>query len=410
MGGNFHRGFESLPLRFARGRNFLARAGFARSMRRLAAAVLVIALAGCAPVGAPGATSKIELVGTQVVDGYSFDLYRNLAYPCSIRGYQTFVIGTKVGSSATAERPLWVRMHGGGVGFFAPDGSPQPDAAHKSEEGQVLENSVSQEGLVARVRSDPAGFRLLSVSMCDHDIYAGGNLPDPNNPNTLPDGSPRTVNGLYATKAAIQIALGKVPTSKFFLHGTSAGGSGVWSVAYGLEEQGLAPAGAVADSGVINYEWQQALNQQLPTANCARPQAALDLIKARLHPTLTTQGNQPDQLVSRGELTVPVLHVWNQADHVSCGATPMQCPLRDGTTITLGAGDCHHEPMRRAIAALGPGSRSVNMQLCASLPQNAGTCTVHTPTNNDNLVNTNPAWPADYNTAAMDWVRERLSD
>jgi hypothetical protein len=35
---------------------------------------------------------------------------------------------------------------------------------------------------------------------------------------------------------------------------------------------------------------------------------------------------------------------------------------------------------------------------------------VHTPTNNDDLVNTNPDWPADYNTAAMDWVRERLTD
>jgi hypothetical protein len=383
-------------------------------MRRLAAAsmlVMALVFAGCAPVGAPGVTSKIELVGTQVVDGYSYDLYRNLAYPCSISGYQTFVIGTKVGSSASAERPLWVRMHGGGVGFFAPDGTPQPDAAHKREEGfQTLTGSVRDEGLVKRVRAAAVEFRLLSVSMCDHDIYAGGDLPDPNNPNTLPDGSPRTVNGLYATKAAIQFALDKIPTSKFFLHGTSAGGSGVWSVAFGLEDQGLAPAGAVADSGVINYEWQQAINQQLPTANCARPQAALDLIKARLHPTLTTQGNQPDQLVSRGELTVPILHVWNQADHVSCGATPMQCPLRDGSTITIGAGDCHHEPMRRAIASLGSGSTSVNMRLCASLPQNAGTCTVHTPTNNEDLVNTDPAWPADYNAAAMGWVRERLND
>jgi hypothetical protein len=88
----------------------------------------------------------------------------------------------------------------------------------------------------------------------------------------------------------------------------------------------------------------------------------------------------------------------------------MQCPLRDGSVATLGAGDCHHEPMRRAIDSLGPGSKSVNMRLCASKPENPGTCTVHTPTNNDDLVNTDPAWPADYNTAAMDWVRARLAD
>lgn len=383
-------------------------------MRRLVAAVGVataLALAGCVPVGAPGATDKIEYVGTQVVDGYSFDLYRNLAYPCSISGYQTFVIGTKVGWSATATRPLWVRMHGGGVGWFAPDGSPMPDAAHKREEGfPVLTGSVHDEGLLNRVRSDPAEFRLVSVSMCNHDIYGGGNLPDPNNPNTTPDGKPRTVNGLYATKAAIQFALAKLPTSKFFLHGTSAGGNGVWSVAFALEQQGLPPAGGVADSGIINYEWQQALNEQLPSANCARPQSVLDSVKARLHPTLTKDGNQPDQLVSRGELTVPILHVWNQNDHVSCGATPMQCPLRDGTTITLGAGDCHHEVMRRAISALGPAAKSVNMRLCASRPNQLGTCTVHTPTNDDGLVNTNPDWPADYNTAAMHWVDDRLAD
>ena len=384
-------------------------------MRRLAAGLgiglAILGVAGCAPVGTPGSTARIEFVGSKVVDGYSFDLYRNLAYPCSISGYQTFVIGSKVGSDPAAERPLWVRMHGGGVGWFAPDGTPMPDAAHKNEESfGVLTGSVSQAGLVARVRSDPAGFRLLSVSMCDHDIYAGGDQPDPNNPNTTPDGKPRTVNGLFATKAAIQFALKKVPTSKFFLHGTSAGGSGVWSVAFGLEEQGLPPAGAVADSGVINYEWQQAINQQLPTASCARPQPILDIIKQRLHPTFTTQGNEPDQQVSKGELTVPILHVWNQADHVSCGAAQMQCPLRDGITVTLGAADCHHEPMRRAIEALGPGSKSVNMRLCASKPEYPGTCTVHTPTNDDGLVNTNPDWPADYNTAAMNWVEQRLQD
>ena len=194
-------------------------------MKRLAAGLGVLGilvLAGCAPVGAPGATDRIEFIGTTVVDGYSFDQYRNLAYPCLIRGYQTFAIGTKVGSDPNATRPLWVRMHGGGVGWFGPDGSPLPNAAQKSEETDVLTNTLTQGGLMARVRSAPAGFRLLSVSMCDHDIYSGGDQPDPNNPNTTPDGKPRTVNGLFATKAAIQLALKKLPTSKFFLHGTSA--------------------------------------------------------------------------------------------------------------------------------------------------------------------------------------------
>jgi hypothetical protein len=372
--------------------------------------LLLLGVTGCAPVGTPGKTHRIEYVGTKVVDGYSYDLYRNLSYPCSISGYQTFVIGSKVGSSPTATRPLWVRMRGGGVGWFAPDGTPQPDSSNKNEEGfTTLTNQVKDIGLVNRVRSDPAEFRIMSVSMCDHDIYSGGDQPDPNNPNTTPDGKPRTVNGLFATKAAIQFALEKVPTSKFFLHGTSAGGFGAWSVAYALDVQGLLPAGAISDSGVLNYEWQQAVNQQLPGDNCTRPQSALDIIKLRLHPTLTTAGNEPDQLVSRGDLGVPILHVWNQADNNTCGAVSMQCPLRDGSVVTMGSTDCQHEPMRAAIAGLGAQSKSVNMRLCVSPSDQPGTCSVHTPTNDD-LLNTDPAWPADYNTAAMDWVDERLDD
>ena len=229
----------------------------------LAALFTSVLLAGCHPVTEPGKTDKIEFVGSSVVDGYKFDQYRNLAYPCSISGYQTFVIGTKVGSSDTATRPLWVRMRGGGVGFFDANGNPQPSAGNKSEESAATSISfVRDTGLMSHVRDDAAGFRLVSVSMCDHDIYSGGDQPDPNNPNTLPDGSGRTVNGLFATKAAVQFALAKYPTSKFFLHGTSAGSAGALSVSWGLQKQGIPPAGSVVDSGVVNLEWEQARNAQ----------------------------------------------------------------------------------------------------------------------------------------------------
>jgi hypothetical protein len=223
----------------------------------LALALGVLPLAGCYQVGAAGKTNRIELVGSSVVDGYKFDQYRNLSYPCSISGYQTFVIGTKVGSSDTQTRPLWVRMRGGGVGYFDSNGKPQPSAGNKSEESAATSiGFVRDTGLMALVRADPAGFRLLSVSMCNHDIYSGGDQPDPNNPNTLPDGSGRTVNGLFATKAAIQFARAKYPTGKFFLHGTSAGSAGALSVSWGLQKQGIPPAGAIADSGEVNVEWE----------------------------------------------------------------------------------------------------------------------------------------------------------
>lgn len=377
----------------------------------LALALGVLPLAGCYQVGAAGKTNRIELVGTSVVDGYKFDQYRNLSYPCSISGYQTFVIGTKVGSSDTQTRPLWVRMRGGGVGYFDSSGKPQPSAGNKSEESAATSiGFVRDTGLMALVRADPAAFRLLSVSMCNHDIYSGGDQPDPNNPNTLPDGSGRTVNGLFATKAAIQFARAKYPTGKFFLHGTSAGSAGALSVSWGLQEQGIPPAGSVVDSGQVNVEWEVAQNEQgvCPGGGPRGPEA-LAAIKARTQYQLADIKNEPDKLVSRGELTVPLLHTWSSADPNTCGATPMSCPMRDGSTATLGAANCAHEPLRAAIAGLGPGSRSRNLRVCVSPASAPGSCATHVVTNKD-TPNTDPAEPADYNAAILDWVHARLGD
>ena len=99
-------------------------------------------LAGCYH-SRPGQGRQDELVGSSVVDGYKFDHYRNLSYPCSISGYQTFVIGTKVGSSDNQTLPLSVGVRGGGVGFFAPGGQPQPSAGNKSEESAATSIQVA---------------------------------------------------------------------------------------------------------------------------------------------------------------------------------------------------------------------------------------------------------------------------
>jgi hypothetical protein len=301
-------------------------------------------------------------------------------------------------------------MRGGGVGYFDSNGQPKPSAGNKSEESAATSiGFVPDNALTGLVRNDSAGFRLVSVSMCDHDIYTGGDQPDPNNPNTTPDGEPRTTNGLFATKAAIQFAEAEYPTSKVFLHGTSAGSAGVFSVAYGLQLQGIPPAGAVADSGVANYAWEQAQIAQNTCGGQGRTQEALDAIKARLHPVLTRPENSPDKLVERGDLSVPILQVWSSADPNVCGATPMSCPLADGSTKQLGSADCNHELMRAAIASRGPASRSRNMRLCVSPAASPGSCATHVVTNKEST-NTDPAEPADYNAAIMDWVHDRLGN
>jgi hypothetical protein len=368
----------------------------------------LLALSACAPLESPGKTARIQFVASSTVDGYRFDHYRNLDYPCSISGYQSFVIGTKVGSSSTATRPLWVRMRGGGVGFFDSSGTPQPSAGNKSEESAATSiKYLGSTGLLKLMKEDAAGFRLVSVSMCNHDLYSGGDQPDPNNPNKQPDGAPRTVNGLFATKAAITFAKSKYPTSKAFLHGTSAGSAGTTSVAWSMEREGVKPAGVIADSGIVNLAWERARNEQ---GGCnARGEAVLKAIQARVHPELADERNQPDLLVSRGALTVPIMHVWNRGDGNVCGDEPMACPLRDGSTISMMSANCAHELLRRAIEAQGPSSRSRNMRVCVSPADAPSTCSVHVVTTRD-AMSTAPAVPADYNGAIMDWVRARLAD
>lgn len=202
---------------------------------------MVLALS-TACLAVPGKTDQIVLVSSQISNGWQYDYYRNNAYPCSISGYQTFAIGTKVGSSPTATKPLWVKMHGGGVGWFDASGAPQPTASSKSEESFDHLLNYDTPGLMASIKAAPEGFRVLLVSMCSHDIFAGNNNTDPHNPNTTPDGTPRPTTGLIATKAAIQFAEARYPTHDYFLHGTSAGAFGTFSVAWALQQQGMGAA------------------------------------------------------------------------------------------------------------------------------------------------------------------------
>ena len=377
-----------------------------RTLARVVLAVLLGAtvLTGCLAV--PGRVDLIQFVSSTTVDGWRYDYYRNLAYPCSISGYQTFVIGTKVGSDPDATRPLHVKMHGGGVGYFDPSGTPVPDT-HKREESRAsLVNNVD-DGLMAEVMAAPEEFRVLVVSMCTHDLYAGADTPDPNNPNLTPEGQPRTTNGFLATKAAVQFATTGYPTDDFFLHGGSAGSAGTFHVAWGLQLQQLPPAGIVADSGILNQLYEQGqIEQGLP---CARSPEAVELVPQRFHPGIADPANRPDLLVAEGRLTVPILHVWNHGDPNVCGPQPMSCTLPNGAVVTLGSADCAHEPMRVAIAAQGPSSRSANLALCVDNPARVGACDKHVVSNAD-LVNTDPSAPADYNAAILAWMGLRLAD
>jgi hypothetical protein len=367
--------------------------------------VLLIAGACVPPLSSPGSTASIQLVSTSVESGYRVEYYRNTAYPCSISGYQTFTIAYREGQPTTTAAPLWTYLHGGAVGWFDSRGRPQPDDAFMREESVGSLTGLGGSGLTGKVLADPAGFRLLRTSMCNRDLYSGGGLVDPNNPNKLENGRAKTTNGLLATKAAIQFARSRFATTKHFLHGGSAGSIGTYSVAWSLQQQGLAPAGIVADSFVLNQEWGQAvLSQGVPCPTAELAITHITEIKARLHPDIANIANETDKLVAEGRLTVPIAQVWSHGDPWGCGTNPMVCPLRDGTTIVLGGTDCMNEPLRQVIAAQGPSSRSLSLSLCVDVG-----CGRPVLTSSAGM-NTDPLAPADYNTALMTWVRSRLSD
>jgi hypothetical protein len=133
-------------------------------------------------------------------------------------------------------------------------------------------------------------------------------------------------------------------------------------------------------------------------------------VLGRIDRFLGDPANQPHLLVGSGRLTVPVVHIWNHADHNVCGAALMPCPLPDGSTPMLQAADCNHEPMRLAIAGLGAGSRSLAMGVCVEGSDTAVPCDRHVVTAGVGLVNSDPSQPADYQAAILDWVRARLAD
>jgi len=375
--------------------------------------VLLVAVALCAGLlpGClvfPGDTSQIAFVSTSTVGNWRFDYYRNNAYRCAISGHQTFVVGTRLGSVATAPAPLWVWMHGDGAGWFDASGTPQPDSSWMNEESAAsLRQRLTHEGLVTRLQRSPVGFRLLAVSYCDRDRYSGTGQTDVNNPN-LEGSAVHETNGLQATKAAIQYVQAQYATSKYFLSGGGSGSAGAYYAAFALQLQGIPPAGVVGDGGLVNALQGMAAYSQGVCMNPEFAPAARDALAARVDPTVADSNNEIDRLVSRHELMVPLLHVWNHGDSATCGNAPMQCPLRDNTVVTMGATDCNHQPLAAAIAAQGPTSPSMNLPVCVD-DDPVPDCSLRPVTTTSGLINTDPASPASYLTAIMNWVNRRLA-
>ncbi len=363
----------------------------------------------------PYAIDQIVLVQTLHQQGYTGEYYENRAYTCGRSGYQTFLLVYPDGLALSVERPLWVRMHGGGVGAYDANGSYVPaemESANDQESATKLGHLLGEGGLIAKVRAHAAGFRFLMPSLCDHDVYSGVGVPDLNNPNS-PDenGRVRAADGLLATKAAIAFARRRARTSHTFLHGTSAGSIGTFSVAYSFQREGLVLSGIVSDSHMMGRGLED--NADL---FCMPFPYDRSLLIPKIGPL--ADHFYPEDIVAAGEMHVPVYHLWNRGDPACCGSA-LQTYL-DEFGVPYSEPGCLHEhrAYHDAIVANPPGGpgRSVSVEVCVNDAGTAdpGACNLHSPTKY-HYTRANPPGDqlrggSDYNQAIIEWVDQRLTE
>ena len=134
-------------------------------------------------------------------------------------------------------------------------------------------------------------------------------------------------------------------------------------------------------------------------------------VLGRIDPELANPDNQIDRSIRRGAFTVPVLHIWNTNDNNSCGAVQIPCPMPDGSTQTMGASECRHAPLRLAIGAQGPGSRSKDVEVCVEGGDTSYPCDRHVVTTGRyKNTDTSGGVPQDYTSVVFAWVEARRGD
>ncbi len=396
-----------------------------RSARGLLAALAVPVVAGglvaCTPAKpgpppGPDPTAQIVKVAEATQAGYHAEFYENRAYTCGVSGYQTFVVAWRVGVPTDEPRPLWVRLHGGGVGAFNDAGEYVPQFWFPESLDQETFDELGTfglgGGLMARIRAHPAGFRVVIPSMCDHDLYGGIGNDDPNNPFS-PDenGNTRATDGLLATEAAVDFARAQLATTATFVHGTSAGSAGAFHLAYALEGGGDPVTGIIMDSGVNDHTANAAFEayvEQNP-GTCSDAGFATydyDAMRARFAHLLQPIW-EAAYTVEHGLFSTPVFHLWDRRDPNLCADTPIPYVDDDGTQKVLGAADLPHEDLAAAIVAHPPGGpgASTNLRVCTE--NDPDPCGAHIPSGKSNSTDADTG--LDINQQIVDWVDDRLA-
>lgn len=349
------------------------------------------------------------------VEGVRVEWYRNKAYTCSRRGYQTFLVAYPEGVPPNRPLPLWIRLHGGGVGAYGPGGqylpsrycSGQGSPCYIDEESlETLGNYLRETGLVQSIR-EMGTSRFLVPSMCDHDLYMGlGIVDDPYNPNIDANGQRPRADGYLALRSALEFTRQRYATTHIFAHGTSAGSVGALNLAAMLALEGTWISGVIADSGAVSD-----LSPLLAQAGCAAeydPQV-VELAARKLGFVVAV-----DQLVRAGTVRTPIYNFFNTHDRV------FACQPVDQVTITDPAGNSYRgSGMQLAYLRVNEALRASPLmavsrihEVCVGRDPQRGECFVHIPTirASSQVGGDRYRGGEDYNAVIVAWVRERLGD
>ena len=309
-------------------------------------------------------SSSVVLVEEKSVtyagDTWKIAFYRNPAYECGLKGNYTFLV-VEPRNNPGGKAPLWIYLHGGGVGYFDNKGKyyavkGQTKETYNKEESlkdlwdkwvirQHLDNGKGKLRDALMKRRIEQGYRLLLPSMCDHDLYSGLGTPYPNNP----DKPKARVNGLQATMAAVEYTVARRQTTHVFAHGTSAGSVGVYSLATSFAAEGIQLTGIVADSYLITPRLLPiykafAGTPGYPFSSEFNPQSVIDKVGFFVDPDKLAY---PEARLSAGFAGVPMLFIGGDKDRF-CGGN--KAPIAEASAA--GLANCHWlwDGLRQVIA------------------------------------------------------------
>lgn len=258
---------------------------------------------------------------------YLFTGYENPAYECGRTGVFTFTVVERADRRGQPA-PLWVRLHGGGVGYYLPGGVYLGGEQHNDEEsarslGDTVLRDIGTDGAKDTIvgRRVREGARVVATAMCDHDVRSGLGQPYPNNPHHAD-----TVDGALADMAAADaVATGAAgvpvrPTTQVFLIGGSAGGYGAWTIAHNLAARGVRLTGAIADAGLMSTR-QIPLHEARLTPQTRDPRWFWQDQAVKIGPYGLQPALAPERVLATG-FAVPFLDVYMDGDGQCAGQYP----------------------------------------------------------------------------------------